>query len=242
MQIKLALNGKEINLTSDNTIIKSNNFNVDKNGNMSCTNANISGTISSSDANITGGKIVLNTSLLYHYDTFIVNDSEHGSQSGIGASVAVIGQSGSDTNSGVQIFGRVSGGGASHVYADDFSNGSLKEFKKNFEKLENGLDIIKATDIYKYNLKTQTDETKKSIGFVIGEGYNHSSEITSLDKDGKEAGANIYSMVSVSYKAIQEQQEMIEQLQEKDKQKDREIDKLIKRIETLEKEEKNGNN
>ena len=56
MQIKLALNGKEINLTSDNTIIKSNNFNVDKNGNMSCTNANISGTISSSDANITGGK------------------------------------------------------------------------------------------------------------------------------------------------------------------------------------------
>ena len=59
---------------------------------------------------------------------------------------------------------------------------------------------------------------------------------------GKEAGANIYSMVSVSYKAIQEQQEMIEQLQEKDKQKDREIDKLIKRIETLEKEAKNGNN
>ena len=40
-QTKSVLNGKNINLTGDNTIITSNNFNVDKDGNMSCSNANI---------------------------------------------------------------------------------------------------------------------------------------------------------------------------------------------------------
>ena len=43
MQIKSVLNGKEINLTSDNTVIKSTNFKVDKDGNMTCNNAKISG-------------------------------------------------------------------------------------------------------------------------------------------------------------------------------------------------------
>ena len=46
---KISLSGKTINLTSDNTVIKSNKFNVDKNGNMSCSNATIS-----------GGSVVLN--------------------------------------------------------------------------------------------------------------------------------------------------------------------------------------
>ena len=56
-QIKSALNGKDINLTGDNTIISSTNFNVDKNGNMTCNNAKVSGTITSNNATITGGKI-----------------------------------------------------------------------------------------------------------------------------------------------------------------------------------------
>ena len=43
-------------------------------------------------------------------------------------------------------------------------------------------------------------------------------------------------MTSVAYKAIQEQQEQIEKLQAKDKQKDELIQSLIQRIETLEKE------
>lgn len=87
---------------------------------------------------------------------------------------------------------------------------SLATMKKNFEKLENGLDIIKATDIYKYNLVTQNDEEKKHIGFIIGDKYNYAKEITSNSNDG----VDIYSMVSVAYKAIQEQQEIIEQLKE----------------------------
>lgn len=46
---KISLAGKEINLTGDNTTIKSSNFNVDKNGNMSCSNASVSGTINATN-------------------------------------------------------------------------------------------------------------------------------------------------------------------------------------------------
>ena len=52
--IKLALNGKEINLTSDDINIKSKNFNVDKDGNMSCNNADINGKVTSKEGNIGG--------------------------------------------------------------------------------------------------------------------------------------------------------------------------------------------
>ena len=86
-----------------------------------------------------------------------------------------------------------------------FINPSLEKIKKNINKLENGLDIVLNTDIYTYNLKREKDEDKKHIGFVIGKKYKYSKEITS----SKNNGANLYSMVSVAYKAIQEQQEMI---------------------------------
>lgn len=88
---------------------------------------------------------------------------------------------------------------------------SKEESKKNFEKLENGLDTIKQIDIYKYNLKNEDDTTKKHIGFVIGDNYNYSKEITSNNNDG----VDIYSFVAVCCKAIQEQQEQIEKLTEK---------------------------
>ena len=51
------LAGNTINLTSKNLVLASTNFNVDKNGNMTCSNANISGTVTSNNANITGGSI-----------------------------------------------------------------------------------------------------------------------------------------------------------------------------------------
>lgn len=91
---------------------------------------------------------------------------------------------------------------------------SLKESKKNFEKLNNALEIIKATDIYKYNLKYENDDDKKHIGFVIGDDFKYSKEITSLNNDG----VDIYSMISVCFKAIQEQQMIIEKLENKIKE------------------------
>ena len=55
MQVKLVLNGKTINLTSDNTTIKSNNFNVDEYGNMTANNGTFTGKIKGSE--ITGSSI-----------------------------------------------------------------------------------------------------------------------------------------------------------------------------------------
>ena len=44
---------------------------------------------------------------------------------------------------------------------------SKEENKKNFEKLQNALEIIKSIDIYKYNMKSQEDKEKKHIGINI---------------------------------------------------------------------------
>ena len=101
---------------------------------------------------------------------------------------------------------------------------SLEEKKKNFEKMnDSALKIINGIDIYRYNLKTENDTDKKHIGFVIGDKYNYSKEVTSLDN----TGVDNYSFTSLCCKAIQEQQKQIEELK-------KEIDIL--------KGEKNGEN
>ena len=86
---------------------------------------------------------------------------------------------------------------------------SLAEHKKNFEKMQdNALEVIKNIDIYKYNLKNEKDTDKKHLGFVIGDNYNYSKEVTSLDN----TGVDNYSFTSLCCKAIQEQQKQIEDL------------------------------
>lgn len=124
-----------------------------------------------------------------------------------------------------------------YVNGKKFIDNSREEMKKNIQRYtEKAIDVVRNTDIYKFNYKTEKDTNKKCIGFVIGDNYKYSKELTSTDENGKEIGANLYSMISVAYKAIQEQQEQIEELQAKDKQKDELIQSLIQRIETLEKE------
>jgi hypothetical protein len=85
---------------------------------------------------------------------------------------------------------------------------SLESQKKNFEKYTNALETLKDIDIYKYNLKSESDNSKKHIGFVIGDNYKYSEEVTSRENDG----ADIYSFVSLCCQAIKEQQEEIEKL------------------------------
>ena len=87
---------------------------------------------------------------------------------------------------------------------------SKEENKKNFEKLINAKDILNQVDIYKYNFKDEDDNIKKSIGFVIGDDFNYSKEITSKDNDG----ANIYSMVSVLWQVVKEYVQIIDKQQE----------------------------
>ena len=232
MQIKLVLNGKEINLTGDNTIIKSNNFNVDKNGNMTCNNATVNGKITSNDATITGGKITIsgkgdstdllriseqnNTSHFSYIQPigagFVYGSSDNAVYIMAGSTSLV---SVSDNNGTTDITG-------SGIKTPILTQTSLEEKKKNFEKMkDNAIEIINGIDIYRYNLKTENDKDKKHIGFVIGDNYNYSKEVTSLDN----TGVDNYSFTSLCCKAIQEQQKQIEELK-------KEIEKL--------KGEKNG--
>ena len=88
---------------------------------------------------------------------------------------------------------------------------SLKEKKKNIEKLENAISILDEVDIYKYNFKDESDATKKHVGFVIGDGYKYSKEITSEDN----SGVDVYSMVSVLWQIVKEQQKKINKLNDR---------------------------
>lgn len=102
-------------------------------------------------------------------------------------------------------------GNTGNITCVSLTQTSLVERKKNIKKLTNAKEILKATDIYKYNFKEENDTDKKSIGFVIGDNYNYSEEITSKNNDG----AEIYSMVSVLWQVVKEQQTTIEDLQKR---------------------------
>ena len=88
---------------------------------------------------------------------------------------------------------------------------SSEENKKNFTKFDNALDILKDVDIYKYNFKNEQNYDKKHIGFVIGDNFKYRREIT----DKKNANVEIYSMLSVLWQAVKEQQKEIEELKER---------------------------
>lgn len=90
---------------------------------------------------------------------------------------------------------------------------SKAEDKKDFEKLENALEEVINTDIYSYHLKSQNEDDKKHIGFVIGEDFKYSHLITAENEEKEEIGVDPYSMVSVLWKAVQEQQRQIKELQ-----------------------------
>ena len=279
--------GKTINLTSDNTIIKSTNFNVDKNGNVTCNNANLSGKITATSGTIGGFSVIENgrlrstnkqvgmSSSTWRGDpAFWAGNTDPWENPNWGTNTPfVVTNEGKLIASDVQITGgnlnMISDGNTptiklgtysgdqmemypsnfwmSYDYAGDtvsqylqkggyyvvnedtgqsttvwydgietpyLAQTSLESQKKNFEKYQNALETLKNIEIYKYNLKSEEDGTKKHIGFVIGDNYNYSKEVTSKNNDG----VDIYSFVSLCCKAIQEQQTQIEELQKEIKE------------------------
>lgn len=224
------INADKINING--AISANGNFKVDTNGNMECTNGKFNG----GEVKIQGGT--------RGEPNIAILDSENKVSAYLAENSLGIEHNGSETwayieaTENVVSFNMVKDGssdismhidntdamitllgpsGSSTTIADSYIitpeliQISKEESKKNFEKLENGLNIIKQTDIYKYNLKNEDDTTKKHIGFVIGDDYNYSKEITSNKNDG----VDIYSFVAVCCKAIQEQQEQIQELTEK---------------------------
>ena len=79
--------------------------------------------------------------------------------------------------------------------------------------------IVKNSDIYKYNYKNEENNSKKHIGFVIGNTRRTPKEVISNSEDG----IDIYAMESILWKAMQEQQEQIEILQNKIKEMEEKI-------------------
>ena len=208
---KISLSGKTIGLTSDNINISSTNFSVDTAGNMTCNSATMT------NATINGGNVELISSgqtarlVVKDYD----NNNAYWSQSarvihwyGINGGKIELWNLITPTIMLTSDDNSVSSMTPYEVKAPTITPGSKEEFKKNFEKFENALDLIKDVDIYKYNLKFEKDTDKKHIGFVIGDKYNYREEITSKDNEG----ADLYSMTSVLWQAVKEQQKEIEEL------------------------------
>ena len=237
-------------MTSQDIAIQSTNFSVDKYGNTTMANANITGgeislsstgasspkfyirnpnnqnqllRASSYDLTIDGERTgaQLNLLFLLLQDKYTGENSIHGD-----------GYSYYKENDTIKTEVSTSG-----IITPRITQTSLAEHKKNFERMQdNALETIKNIDIYKYNLKNEKDTDKKHIGFVIGDNYNYSKEVTSIDNKG----VDNYSFTSLCCKAIQEQQEEIEKLQKENQQKDEILANLIERLEKLEKEANNG--
>ena len=201
--------------------IESENFSVDEDGNTTMKNATITGGSIKLNSDETLPKFTIaNSNYNDRYTEYTPNNIRMW-RNGIANvqiqnllnSAGFVAWDYADTNKQVQVtswFMQIKNGTQrttiepSGITTPTVTQTSLEQHKKNFEKLDNAKEILKNTDIYKY-----TD--KKHIGFVIGDKFNYSKEITSKDNDG----VDIYSMVSVLWQVVKEQEEEIKQLQER---------------------------
>lgn len=207
---KISMSGKTLNL-ADNMEIVSNNFKVDSKGNMTANNGNFIG----GKVRLTGGN---NNTDMFRVESNQDNSFTYEQPGGAG----YVGTNGridiqsarnvseisyiniEDTNGWTEIQG-------SKVTTPRVIQTSLESIKKNFEKVNTTLDIIKKSEIYKYNLKSEKDTDKKHYGFVIpDEGGNYITPEEVMSDNGIDS----YTMCSILWKAVQELTEKIERLEE----------------------------
>ena len=226
---KIDLAGKTINLTSDNIAINSTNFKVDKNGNMTCNNGNFTGgkviltggtqenpnymvKDNNSETSILPDRIYMTSvdsavALNYKTSSQVKNKHAYLYCDNIGGGITLGGNVSNDitlragTNPEIRCLGA--------MYATAYNYLSLEKLKKNYENLDNALEIIKSIDIYRYNLKTEEDGAKKHIGLVIGDNFNYSKDVTTKDN----SAVDTYSLASVCLQGIKEVLERVEQLE-----------------------------
>ena len=99
-----------------------------------------------------------------------------------------------------------------NMYAWNFVQTSQKEEKKYIKKTDKkAVDLINNSDICQYQLKGEKATGHRHFGLVIGEDYNCPNEVISESKKGIE----IYSMIALAWKAIQELSEENRVLKEK---------------------------
>lgn len=226
---KISLEGKEINLTGDDITIESEKLKISEDGKITITAPSTNTpnyfVIEDEDGNILltingwglecKGNTGINSSEIWAGNTLeeyvIIN--RYGITVGDQSKQSII--------------------RSDQITTPKLNQTSLESIKKNINKFtQNATDIINNSDIYEYNLKSDKDEEKKMIGFVIGDNYKTPDEV--ISRDGQAVG--LYSAIGILWKGFQEQEEEIKQLQENDKQKDKLLADLILRVEQLEKE------
>ena len=214
-----------ITLNSNRLVVNSDNFKVGADGTIKATNGEFSGTIKITGQGTGGYQGAVNTELTPSMSSFnwirIGDDNNHAyltymngecSIQGGWKAIVVEDVVCNDELKSNRYNGFIPTGKIYDLYYLNIHQGSKKELKENFEKLngEDALKIIENTDIYKYNLKedNKAKRKKKHIGLVIGDDFNYSKELT----DVEEEGVDIYAMTSVCLQAIKEQQKQIEDL------------------------------
>ena len=218
------------------------NFTIDEEGNMTCNDAEINGAVIANGENFSvdeDGNVICKSATMENVicENFTIKNStiqegyiELKSSNG-NSSFSVVDTSTDRLNSelsanllnfnsnlsrnvaqvGVDM---ASGNGfvsvSGNMDCDTLIQNSLETKKKNIEKFNNAIDLVKNGDIYKYNFKKESEETKKHIGLIIGNNYNTPDEV--IANSGQ--GIDTYSMLSVLWQAVKEQQEIIEELKE----------------------------
>ena len=224
------LAGNTINLTSKNLVLASTNFNVDKDGNMSCNNAIVN------NIDINNGMIYLESGKSISTITLTSNDGKVIYLSPLG--ISILGDANSagpgnaiyintDNNNQPIITVLDSSMNQSSIEGNEITSpkltqASLESIKKNINKFtKNATNIINNSDIYEYNLKSDKDTDKKLIGFVIGDNYKTPSEV--IDKNGQ--AVSLYSAIGILWKGFQERQAKINKLEEIVEQLEKEVHK-----------------
>ena len=212
------LAGNTINLTSKNLVLASTNFNVDKDGNMSCNNATVN------NIDINNGMIYLESGESIATITLTSNNGRTIYLSPLGISILGDADSPSpgnaiyintDNNNQPIITVLDSSMNQSSIEGNEITSPkltqtSLESIKKNISKFtKNATDIINNSDIYEYNLKSDANTDKKLIGFVIGNNYKTPDEV--IDKNGQ--AVSLYSAIGILWKAVQELSARVEQLE-----------------------------
>ena len=217
------------------------NFTIDEEGNMICNNATIKGTTIANGENFSvdeEGNMTCKSATMENVtcENFTIKNStiQEGyielKSTGGNSSFSVIDTSNDRINSELSammlnfnsneirsacMLGIIQNTGAGFVSVEGdidcnvLHQNSLESIKKNIEKFSGGLELVKESDIYTYNFKVEDDTNKKHIGFVIGDNYKTPDEV--LGQKG--TNIELYSMISILWNAVQEQQKQIENIE-----------------------------
>lgn len=95
------------------------------------------------------------------------------------------------------------------------SQTSLEDLKKNFKELGDVMDVVKHFKIYSYNYTDEKDNERKHYGFVIPTSKDSNFEVPEQVVAKGDEGIDTYAMCSILWRAVQQQQEEIEELKKK---------------------------